>query len=71
MKPAAALIGLALLTLAAGSVHAEGSDEIRIGQTLPYSGPASGFGAIGRTQEAFFEKVNAEGGIRGRKVKFR
>ena len=70
MKLAAALIGLALLTLAAGKAHAEGSDEIRIGQTLPYSGPASGFGAIGRTQEAFFEKVNAEGGINGRKVKF-
>jgi len=70
MKLAAALIGLSMLTFAAGTAHAEGSDEIRIGQTLPYSGPASGFGAIGRTQEAFFEKVNAEGGINGRKVKF-
>lgn len=70
MKLAAALIGMSLLMLAGGSAHAEGSDEIRIGQTLPYSGPASGFGAIGRTQEAFFEKVNAEGGINGRKVKF-
>jgi ABC-type branched-subunit amino acid transport system substrate-binding protein len=67
MKLTAALTGLSLLTLAAGSA---GADEIRIGQTLPYSGPASGFGAIGRTQEAFFEKVNAEGGINGRKVKF-
>jgi branched-chain amino acid transport system substrate-binding protein len=70
MKLAAALIGMSLLTLAGGGAHAEVSDEIRIGQTLPYSGPASGFGAIGRTQEAFFEKVNAEGGINGRKVKF-
>ncbi|MBR0854427.1 ABC transporter substrate-binding protein [Bradyrhizobium liaoningense] len=70
MKLAAALIGMSLLTLAGGSAHAEGSDEIRIGQTLPYSGPASGFGTIGRTQEAFFEKINAEGGIGGRKVKF-
>ena len=70
MKLAAALIGMSLLTLAGGSAHAEGSDEIRIGQTLPYSGPASGFGAIRRTQEAFFEKVNAEDGINGRKVKF-
>ena len=66
MKLAAALIALSLLTLAAPRVRAEGSDEIRIGQTLPYSGPASGFGAIGRTQEAFFEKVNAEGGINGK-----
>jgi branched-chain amino acid transport system substrate-binding protein len=45
-------------------------DEIRIGQTLPYSGPLSGFGAIGKLQEAYFEKVNAEGGINGRKIKF-
>ena len=45
-------------------------DEIRIGQTLPYSGPASGFGIIGRAQEAYFEKINAEGGINGRKIKF-
>lgn len=45
-------------------------DEIRIGQTLPYSGPLSGFGAIGRVQEAFFAKINAEGGINGHAVKF-
>ena len=45
-------------------------DEIRIGQTLPYSGPLSGFGAIGKLQEAYFGKVNAEGGINGRKIKF-
>jgi branched-chain amino acid transport system substrate-binding protein len=44
--------------------------EIRIGQTLPYSGPVSAFGIIGRTQEAFFDKANAEGGINGRKIKF-
>jgi branched-chain amino acid transport system substrate-binding protein len=47
-----------------------GKDEIRIGQTLPYSGPVSGFGIIGRAQEAYFEKINAEGGINGRKIKF-
>lgn len=44
--------------------------EVRIGQTLPYSGPLSGFGAIGRVEEAFFAKVNAEGGVNGRKIKF-
>jgi branched-chain amino acid transport system substrate-binding protein len=43
--------------------------EIRIGQTMPYSGPISAYGAIGRAQLAYFEKVNAEGGINGRKVK--
>nr|WP_315838750.1 ABC transporter substrate-binding protein [Bradyrhizobium prioritasuperba] len=46
-----------------------GKEEIRIGQTLPYSGPLSGFGAIGRAQEAYFAKINAEGGINGRKIR--
>ena len=53
-----------------GIAAAAAAEEIRIGQTLPYSGPVSGFGLIGKTQEAYFEKVNAEGGINGRKVKF-
>jgi branched-chain amino acid transport system substrate-binding protein len=53
-----------------GIATAFAAEEIRIGQTLPYSGPVSGFGLIGKTQEAYFEKVNAEGGINGRKVKF-
>jgi branched-chain amino acid transport system substrate-binding protein len=53
-----------------GIAAAFAAEEIRIGQTLPYSGPVSGFGLIGKTQEAFFDKVNAEGGINGRKVKF-
>jgi branched-chain amino acid transport system substrate-binding protein len=53
-----------------GIAIATAAEEIRIGQTLPYSGPVSGFGLIGKTQEAYFEKVNAEGGINGRKVKF-
>jgi branched-chain amino acid transport system substrate-binding protein len=47
-----------------------GKEDIRIGQTLPYSGPVSGFGIIGKAEEAYFEKVNAEGGINGRKIKF-
>lgn len=70
MMRAFALMGVACLAFAASNARADNGDEIRIGQTLPYSGPASGFGAIGRTQEAFFEKINAEGGINGRKVKF-
>jgi branched-chain amino acid transport system substrate-binding protein len=53
-----------------GIATAGAAEDIRIGQTLPYSGPVSGFGLIGKTQEAFFEKVNAEGGINGRKIKF-
>ncbi|WP_183242407.1 ABC transporter substrate-binding protein [Bradyrhizobium sp. cir1] len=44
--------------------------EIRIGNIMPYSGPASAYAAIGRTEEAYFNKINAEGGINGRKIKF-
>jgi branched-chain amino acid transport system substrate-binding protein len=44
--------------------------EIKIGNIMPYSGPASGYGVIGKTEEAYFRKVNAEGGINGRKIKF-
>jgi hypothetical protein len=43
--------------------------EIRIGQSMPYSGPISMLGTMGKAAAAYFEKVNAEGGIRGRKVK--
>jgi len=60
----------ALAICGASPTGAQSRGEIRIGQTLPYSGPVSGFGTIGRAQEAFFAKVNAEGGINGRKVKF-
>ena len=62
-------IAFALLGTAAAFGN-DAKDEIRIGQTLPYSGPASGFGIIGRAQEAYFDKVNAEGGINGRKIRF-
>ena len=44
--------------------------EIKIGNTMPYSGPASAYGVIGKTEEAYFNKINAEGGINGRKIKF-
>lgn len=45
-------------------------DTIKIGNTMPYSGPASAYGQIGQTMAAYFKKVNAEGGINGRKVEF-
>src|SRR5215831_14246040 len=41
--------------------------EIKIGNIMPYSGPASAYGVIGRTEAAYFNKINAEGGINGRK----
>src|SRR5882724_1708923 len=44
--------------------------EIKIGTTMPYSGPASAYGVLGTTQAAYFKKINAEGGINGRKINF-
>ena len=43
--------------------------EIKIGQTYPYSGPISSYSTIAKTQLAYFDKINAEGGVNGRKVK--
>jgi len=44
--------------------------EIRIGNTMPYSGPASSYSVIGKTEAAFFAMVNDQGGVGGRKVNF-
>jgi branched-chain amino acid transport system substrate-binding protein len=44
--------------------------EIRIGNIMPYSGPLSAYGLIGKTEAAYFDKINAEGGINGRKIEF-
>ncbi len=44
--------------------------EIKIGNTNPYSGPASAYGTIGKALAAYFKKVNDEGGINGRKINF-
>ncbi|MEN3289722.1 MAG: branched-chain amino acid transport system substrate-binding protein [Bradyrhizobium sp.] len=44
--------------------------EIKIGNIMPYSGPASSYGVIGKTEAAFFNMINDEGGINGRKIKF-
>ena len=44
--------------------------EIKIGNIMPYSGPASAYGVIGRTEAAYFKKINAEGGVNGRKINF-
>ncbi|UYO48101.1 ABC transporter substrate-binding protein [Rhodopseudomonas palustris] len=44
--------------------------EIKIGNIMPYSGPASAYGVIGRTEAAYFKMVNDKGGINGRKINF-
>jgi branched-chain amino acid transport system substrate-binding protein len=43
---------------------------IKIGNIMPYSGPASSYSVIGKTEAAYFNKINAEGGINGRKINF-
>jgi branched-chain amino acid transport system substrate-binding protein len=72
---AAALLGgaaLAASPAAAQKKYDPGATdtEIKIGNTNPYSGPASAYGVIGKTIAAYFNKVNAEGGINGRKINF-
>src|SRR6267154_3400151 len=67
-----ALSALAVLTWPAVATAAEmrgvTSTEIRIGQTMPYSGPVSAFGALGKSEVAYFKMVNDRGGINGRMV---
>jgi ABC-type branched-subunit amino acid transport system substrate-binding protein len=67
-----ALGALALLALPAGSIAAEmrgvTATEIRIGQTMPYSGPVSAFGALGKGEVGYFKMLNERGGINGRKI---
>jgi len=46
------------------------ASEIRIGNTMPYSGPISAYGAIGRTHQVFFRVLNEQGGIAGRRITF-
>ena len=77
-KTVLALVAAALVSIFAGApALADGqydpgaSDEsIKIGNTNPYSGPASPYGTIGKTIAAYFDMVNAEGGINGRRIDF-
>lgn len=73
----AAAAAAAALALAGGSAWAQkkydpGADdkEIKVGAIHPYSGPASAYGSIGKAIGAYFDKVNADGGINGRKIKY-
>jgi branched-chain amino acid transport system substrate-binding protein len=66
-----ALIFASDSALAQKKYDAGASDtEIKIGNIMPYSGPASAYGVIGTTEAAYFKKINAEGGINGRKINF-
>jgi ABC-type branched-subunit amino acid transport system substrate-binding protein len=44
--------------------------EVKIGSTNPYSGPASAYGTIGRAESAYFQMINEQGGVNGRKINF-
>ena len=74
-----AIASAALIVLAASSSGALAQKkydvgatdtEIKIGNIMPYSGVASSYGVIGKTEDAYFKKINAEGGINGRKINF-
>src|SRR5215207_8724550 len=69
---AALAVALAAAPAAAQKKYDPGASdtEIKIGNTNPYSGPASAYGTIGKTIDAYFKKVNAEGGVNGRKITF-
>jgi branched-chain amino acid transport system substrate-binding protein len=56
------------LELGAAEMRGVTATEIRIGQTMPYSGPVSAFGALGKGEVGYFKMVNERGGINGRKV---
>jgi branched-chain amino acid transport system substrate-binding protein len=59
-----------LAATAAGAAEVRGvtAGEIKIGQTMPYSGPVSAFGALGKGEVGYFKMLNEKGGINGRKV---
>src|SRR5215813_7729144 len=65
-----AVLGLTLVGSSAGAKDTPGvaATEIKLGQTMPYSGPASAYAAIGRGEVAFFKMVNDKGGIGGKKI---
>ena len=71
---AAAVVGLALGisgAVAQKKYDSGASDtDIKIGGIMPYSGPASAYGTIGKAEAAYFKKINDEGGINGRKINF-
>jgi len=72
------LVSLVLgLAITAGPASAQtrydpgaSDSEIKIGNIMPYSGPLSAYALIGRTQAAYFNKINAEGGVNGRRIRF-
>jgi len=73
---ATALAGLTLAAFSGTAIAQKKYDsgatdkEIKLGNVNPYSGPASAYGAIGKTMDAYFKMINASGGVNGRQIKF-
>src|SRR6187397_1889014 len=74
-----AVLSTALAVIAASSSSAlaqkkydpgASDTEIKIGNIMPYSGPASAYGTVGRAQAAYFRMINEQGGVNGRKITF-
>lgn len=66
--PASGSSGAGVAKPVADGVPGITATEIKIGQTMPYSGPASAYGVIGKTEAGFFKMINDKGGINGRKI---
>jgi branched-chain amino acid transport system substrate-binding protein len=65
------LVFLSGVAWTAGQYGPGASDtEIKIGNTMPYSGPASSYGVIGKSEAAYFAMINEQGGVNGRKINF-
>ncbi len=70
LRVAAGALAVASISLSANAADLPGvtDKEIRIGHIVPYSGPASAYGTIGKTISAYFTMLNEQGGIDGRKI---
>jgi branched-chain amino acid transport system substrate-binding protein len=70
LSTAAAFLGSGIRAARAANAPGVTETEIKIGQTMPYSGPASAQGVIGRTEAAYFRMINETGGVNGRLINF-
>src|SRR5450432_3039655 len=70
LQPSAAYAALTVTVAWAQNAPGVTDSEIKIGQSMPYSGPASSYGVIGRTEAAYFQMINELGGVSGRKLNF-
>lgn len=63
-------LALAALSLLPATCAGAADTTIKLGNTAPFSGPASAYGTISRAEEAYFQMINEQGGINGRKIEF-